>query len=134
MSLKTILLLVLLVGILLIGSTQVYADNVTSVNITMAGTLTYDGTELEEAMTNSGNAVANTLNTNFTELVMTLVVMLALAALAYMRNDRPLFLVSGLGFITYGFSYFATSLYFSILMVVAGVFLFIRAFTKRGEV
>jgi len=65
---------------------------------------------------------------------MILVFILVITALAYWRGDRPLFLLSGLGFVVYGFSYTATSLYYSILMVLVGIFLVIRAFTDKGRV
>jgi len=63
---------------------------------------------------------------------MIIIIMLVLVGLAYWRGDRPLFLISGLGLMIYGFSYIDTSLYYSILIVLAGIFTFIKAFTKRG--
>ena len=63
---------------------------------------------------------------------MILIVMLVLAGLAYWRGDKPLFLLAGLGMMVYGFDYNSTSLYYSMLIVLAGLFLCIRAFTNRG--
>lgn len=66
------------------------------------------------------------------ELIIIVVVMLGLAALGYWRGDRYLFILSGLGFIIYGFTFWTTSTSFSILMVIAGIAIFIRAFHKTG--
>lgn len=64
-------------------------------------------------------------------LVVALMVIIGLAALAYWRSDRRLFFISGLGFIVYGFSFWTINNYFSIIMVMAGIFLCINAFSKR---
>ena len=61
-----------------------------------------------------------------------LIFILAIAALAYYGKDRPMFIISGLAFIVYGFDFTSTNLYFSILLVLAGIFMFFRAFSNRG--
>ena len=112
-----------------------YSDNYTTASIGGEGELGME--ELAAAIEGISAVVSSGLSislTDMTELVMTLVIMLGLATLAYWRGDKPLFMLSGLGFIIYGFAFFPTSFYFSILMVLAGIFLFIRAFTKRGIV
>lgn len=68
---------------------------------------------------------------DFITLAISIVVMFGLAGLGYWRGDRILFVISGLGFLIYGFSYFTTSWQFSILMVLAGGFLFIRGFKTK---
>jgi len=64
--------------------------------------------------------------------IIQIVVMFGLAALAYWRGDRPLFFLSGIAFMIFGFSFWSTSEVFSIVMVVAGFFLGARSFTARG--
>jgi len=82
-------------------------------------------TLLEEAID------AITLLTASITIIAQYIIMLGLAALAYWRGDRPLFLVSGLFFIVYGFTV-TVSIYYSMLLVLAGFFLCARAFTERG--
>jgi len=65
-------------------------------------------------------------------MIYAFITILFLAFLAYFRGDRFLFMLSGLGFIVYGFAYTGTSLLYSFLMVLAGIILFIRAFTDWG--
>ncbi len=110
--------------------------SITTANITLnPATITISG--LDTALIDANQLIVDVIAdsiTNITALIMMLVVMLGLAFLAYLREDKPLFLIAGLAFIVYGFSFFATSFYFSILMVLAGIFFFIRAFSKRGIV
>ena len=59
-------------------------------------------------------------------------IMLGIALLAIVSGNRGLYLVSGLGVVVYGFSYDATSLWYSAVIVLAGFFLFAAAFVKRS--
>ena len=59
-------------------------------------------------------------------------IMLGIALLAIVSGNRGLYLVAGLGVIVYGFSYDATSLWYSVVIVLAGFFLFMAAFVKRS--
>jgi len=112
------------------------ADNVTySGNVSQATIGGESMDDLADAMEGIGDTIEAGVSINMTgitELVIVVAVMLGLASLAYWRGDKPLFLLSGCGFLIYGFSYGSTSLWFSIIMVGAGFFLCIRAFTKKG--
>lgn len=56
-----------------------------------------------------------------------------LAVLAYIGKDRGLFLIAGLGFLVQGFTFISTSITACILMVLAGIFVVLRAFSSKGR-
>ena len=58
-----------------------------------------------------------------------IVILLGIAVLAVLSGNRRLFIVPGFGFIVYGFAYDA-SWYYSVLIVLAGIFLFAMAFSR----
>ncbi len=66
------------------------------------------------------------------EIIILLSIAIGFAGLAYWRGDKPLFFLSGLAFMIYGFTFSSISIWYSILLVLAGFFLCARAFTDRG--
>ncbi len=102
--------------------------------------LTAFTTALETGMTNAGKASAQVIADEISHQVMVLItlvvsimIMLGLAALGYWRGDRGLFVVSGLAFILYSFSYWSTSWQFGLLLGLAGAIIFLRAFSSKGR-
>lgn len=61
----------------------------------------------------------------------TLIFLFALTAFGYWHKDRVLLVLSGLGFIVDGFTIWSTNEWLSILTVVAGMYLVIKAFWDR---
>lgn len=132
---KKISIAILLLGMLSVA-TPVYAtDNIsiTSANLTLtSGNVTITG--LEEAITTAATSISDSITqqiTDWTELIVALVIMLGLAAIAYFGRDRALLLLPGLAFMFYGFDYWTTDWKFSVLMVIVGIFFIGRAFTRR---
>ena len=113
-------------------------DNATDVVLWHGGsanvTLTMnDFTENAKYIADTISEAISDAASSFATLIISLVVMLGLAGLGYWRGDRGLFLVSSLGFLVYGFSYWSASWQFSLLMVLAGMFLFFRTFSSKGR-
>lgn len=56
-----------------------------------------------------------------------------IAVLAYWRRDRLLYVLSGFAFIIYGFNYWSSSNYMSIILVLLGVCSFMKAWLEKGK-
>jgi len=106
-----------------------HGDNLTIENITIEG--------LEDALvaaaiaqTDASTAAQSTLLTT----IIGFVIVILLAVLAYWHREMLLYIISGLAFMIYGFSYTDTSVYISALLVIAGIYTFIKAgVSKRGN-
>jgi len=138
---------ILLLSFLLLVAVPVYAysppgqgtDNATDIiiwhgdtaNVTAVAAVTVAG--LEDAMVAAADEIADQLGIISVAWLLT-VFLFGMALLAYIGKDRPLFAVAGFGFVINGFAFLSTSIWTCILMVLAGIFLVIRAFTKKGIV
>jgi len=97
------------------------------------GTITITG--LETALTNSMEGAADEIADQLGTISLiwaVLAFLFGMAFLAYCGKDRLLFLVAGLGFFIEGFTFISTKIELCILMVLAGVFILIRVFSKKG--
>ena len=65
--------------------------------------------------------------------LMTFIITLMLTFFAYWHRDRALYVLCGLALIAYGFFYFTSSGYLSILLVLFGIFSFIKAWWDRPK-
>lgn len=106
-------------------------DNATDVVVWPGSDTTIVITGLEDALISGADEIADQMGT-ITWVWLIFAFLFGLAFLAYWRGDRPMFMLSGLGFLTYGFTFISTEIYLCIIMVLAGIFLFARAFTNRG--
>jgi hypothetical protein len=59
--------------------------------------------------------------------------LLGLSSLAFWRNDGIIYVISGLAWLVYGFTYWSTSNLFSIIMVIVGIAIIIRPFVHRTK-
>jgi len=62
-----------------------------------------------------------------------IILLIAIAILAFWRHDKILYIISGLLFIVFGFGYWSTSEATSIGCVVVGIIIFIKAFISKKE-
>lgn len=97
--------------------------------------VTLSGFDIETAITDAATSIVNEVSDSLTTVlgfIVSVLVTFGLAILAYWRGDKPLFFLSGIAFMIYGFTYWSTSEVYSIVLVVVGIFLGIRAFTGKG--
>lgn len=113
-----------------------YGQNLTIDSVTGEFTITLDG--FEDAMTAALEAQSDVLLQGLTVLVEYIVIfllILVMAALGYWHRDRVLLAAAGFAFLLYGFYIWDNSnwLYaaISILTVIAGIYLIIKAFWDR---
>lgn len=101
-----------------------FSDNLTiqtSGNVTISGVVGIDG--LVESFEDIVDQVL--------AAIIGLAIILLLVILAFWHRDPIMYVLAGFSFILYGFSLWTTSGYLSILLVVAGIALFVKARVKR---
>ena len=105
---------------------RAYSENTTggwSINYAEASTENPEMEGIVEQLTQFNNILASLIS---------LLLVLALAIFAHWRGGL-LYILSGLAFIVYGFSLWSTSTYLSILLVVAGAYMFAKAIWSRKK-
>lgn len=110
-------------------------DNATDVIIWHGDTGNVTITDFETAIDSGAQVIADEMSatvTSVSALVITILTLFGLAAIGYSRGDKWLLMLSGLGFIIYGLSYFDTTWYIAVILIGAGIAIFSRAFTNRG--
>ena len=107
-------------------------DNVTltAANVTITDNITI--TDLQVALIAAAEAQTEDIG-EIADTVIGFILVLVFAGLAYWHRDRLLYIIAGLAFITYGFSYLSTSIYISILLVLLGAYSFLKAWLDRKE-
>jgi len=120
------LLAVGLISISLVPSIA-YADNVTSVNITMSGNMTISDINISN-LSDAGQPIATSVNNLFP-----FIILFGLSALAYWHRDGILYILSGLGFLVVGVGYMTTNLYLGIVIFLAGLYGFAKAALDKGK-
>lgn len=91
-------------------------------------------TEITNALTRFNTIINNAqiiLSENFASAII-LIIILALTGLAFWHRDRLLYIIAGIAFVLSGFDYWSISHYLSILVVLAGMYMFFKAkYDKR---
>jgi len=91
--------------------------------------------ELAEAVTSVGenySIISNILNTIASDMIY-LILVLAIAAIAFLSHNRLVYLVAGFGLIFYGFSYWNTVWQMSMILVIFGLASFAAAFIDKRK-
>ena len=78
------------------------------------------------------NTIRGTIDRALAALI-GLVVIIFLVILAFWHRDPIMYVLAGFSFILYGFTLWTTSWYLSILLVVAGMALFVKARVDRKK-
>jgi len=68
----------------------------------------------------------------FAVLILEVAIVALFTILAFWHRDRLLYIISGFAWIVFGFSFWTTSHYLSILLVLGGIYNFIKAKWDKG--
>ncbi len=113
-------------------------DNATDVVIWHGDSqnITLSSDDLNTAITGIGTTLDTTITNAVSDMLGNLVILIIIFALAYLgyRFDQRLLFFSGLAALVYGYSYSSTSTYYSIIIVLAGIFFIASAFKTRKKV
>ena len=112
------------------------SDNVSYSSSYAQATIGGEGMEeLAEAVTSVGenySIISNILNTIASDMIY-LILVLAIAAIAFLSHNRLVYLVAGFGLIFYGFSYWNTIWQMSMILVIFGLASFAAAFIDKSR-
>jgi hypothetical protein len=95
-----------------------------SENATGSYSVEYADAELE-------NPHVITIASVFNQLPL-LLMLAGIVGLAYWHRDRLLYILAGFGFLIFGFDYWTTNYWLSIIIVLAGIYSFMKAGMARG--
>ena len=103
-----------------------FSDNLTVLN---TGNITISGDVNLEGLTESLQDIVDKILTTLVGLA----IIIMLVILAFWHRDPIMYVLAGFSFILYGFTLWTTSWYLSILLVVAGMALFVKARVDRKK-
>lgn len=103
-----------------------FSDNLTVLNtgnITISGDIGIEGL----------NDTLDDIIDKVLSAVIGLFIIILLAVLAFWGRDPLIYVLAGFGFLLYGFAFWTTSSYMSILLVIAGITLIAKAWADRKK-
>lgn len=109
---------------------RAWSDNSTgSDNETVGWSTTYAEASLGEFVVRELTALLGSVSGT----ILTLIPLILLSILAFWHRDRLLYVLTGFAFLIFGFSFYRTSVYISIILAILGVYCFVKAAWDRKK-